>query len=90
MKLQPNEPTKKTRTFGEKNSHFLIIYVLPVFCVGYVKNTKCWPYETLQAFYKKTAGERNQWVHDDIIYTFSFLVIVGIFYGISFVSKKIF
>jgi hypothetical protein len=82
-----NQP-QKTKTFGEKTSHFIIIYVLPTFCVGYINYTKCWPYETIQAFYKNTAGERNQWVNDDIIYTFSFVVIVAFFYGIRYVIKK--
>ena len=81
---------KKPRTLAEKIRDILIIYILPMVCLGYVNYTKCWPYQSLKDFYHGTAGQHKQWVNDDIIYTFSFLIIAGVFYGIRFLIKKIF
>ena len=54
-----NEPTKP-RTLREKIRDFIIIYALPIFCVGYVNYTKCWPYYAIKNFYKGTAGQHAQ------------------------------
>ena len=80
----------KPRTIGGKISHFVIIYLLPVFCVGYVNYTKCWPYYAIKDFYKGTAGQHAQWVNDDIVYTISLLLFAAMYYGICYLIKKIF
>ena len=82
------QPTKR-RTFAEKIRDFVIIYALPIFCVGYINYTKCWPYDALIDFYKGTAGQHAQWLNDDIIYTTSFTIFAGIYYGIRYLIKKI-
>lgn len=41
----------------------LLLYALPIFCVGYINHTKCWSYDALKHFYKNTAGEHKQWVN---------------------------
>ncbi len=84
------ETSKNNRGFSEKIIDCLIIYILPIICVGYVNYTKCWPYEFLKDFYKNTAGEHKQWVNDDIIYFFSVIFVAAIFYGIKYLFQKIF
>jgi hypothetical protein len=84
-----NEPTK-IRTFSEKIRDFIIIYALPIFCVGYVNYTKCWPYYAIKNFYNGTAGQHAQWLNDDIVYTISFVFFAGIYYGIRYLIKRIF
>ncbi|WP_395052008.1 hypothetical protein [Flavobacterium sp.] len=80
----------KPRTTSEKFRDVMIIYVLPIFCVGYVNYTKCWPYQALIDFYKGTAGQHAQWLNDDIIYTISFTIFAGIYYALRYLIKKIF
>ena len=80
----------KPRTIGGKISHFVIIYFLPVFCVGYVNYNKCWPYNAIKKFYKDTAGQQAQWVNDDIVYSTTFIIFAGIYYRICYIIKKIF
>ena len=82
-------PTKP-RTIGDKIRDFVIIYAIPVFCVGYVNYTKCWPYSSIKDFYKGTAGQQAQWVNDDIVYTISLLLFAAMYYGICYLIKKIF
>lgn len=83
-----NEPTK-IRTFGEKIRDFIIIYALPIFCVGYVNYTKCWPYYELIEFFHGTAGQYKGYVRNDTIYFVSVLFFAGIYYGIRYLIKKI-
>jgi hypothetical protein len=84
-----NEP-KKRRTFAEWLRDILLGYVLPLGVVCYVNYTQCWPYHALKNFSKGSMAERRPYVQDDLIYTISLIVLVGIYYGFKYLLKKIF
>ncbi len=81
---------KKRRTFAEWCRNTLIIYILPICIIGYVNNTKCWPYQALEDFSKGSMAERHAWVNDDIIRTVSVIILAGTLYGFRYLYKKMF
>lgn len=82
-----DEP-KKRRTFAEWLRDTLIIYVLPIFIVGYVNYTKCWPYQAMKDFAKGSMLERRPGSQNEIIQFIAVIILAGIFYGFRYLYKK--
>jgi hypothetical protein len=87
MQSESNQNKKKSifRDFLE----YLFILVPPALVVLYINHSHCWPYSAMRQYYSTTRFKDSPSAHNNMLFTFVFIAMVGIFLLLKYTYKKL-